>query len=103
MSDLQSPANFPQQNALGADPNFLRYLQGFIANPVNAGKIQGKKISTMPAKDGQVLVYQKASNTWFPVTISSGVSGTITIPKITTSTGSITVSNGIITGFTNPT
>jgi hypothetical protein len=32
-----------------------------------------------------------------------GVSGTITIPKLTTANGSITVTDGIITGFVNPT
>lgn len=34
---------------------------------------------------------------------SGGVSGTITIPKLTTANGSITVVNGVITAFTNPT
>lgn len=33
----------------------------------------------------------------------SGATGTITIPKLTTANGSITVVNGIITAFTNPT
>lgn len=32
-----------------------------------------------------------------------GVSGSITIPKLTTANGSITVVDGIITGFVNPT
>lgn len=33
----------------------------------------------------------------------NGVSGTIVIPKLTTTNGSITVKNGIIVGFVNPT
>ena len=33
----------------------------------------------------------------------NGVSGTIVIPKLTTTNGSITVVNGVITGFVNPT
>lgn len=35
--------------------------------------------------------------------LSQGANGTITIPKITTSTGSITVKNGLIVSFVNPT
>lgn len=35
--------------------------------------------------------------------VSAGVSGTIIIPKLTTTNGSITVQDGIITAFVNPT
>ena len=104
MSDLQSP-NYPQQNPLGSDPKFLTYLQGFMANPINAGKIQGKRISQIPVTDGQTLVWVAAKNQWVPTTVSSGSSGTVTYVKTVNfvgqsiTTGTITFVNGVITSY----
>ena len=106
--DNQDPQpNIPnQQGNLGQDPNFLRYLQGFLAKPKNADMIRGKRISSVTLADGQTLVYKQATNLWTPMQVTaSAVSGTITLLKLTTlgANGSITVVNGIITAFTNPT
>ena len=106
----QSPAqqsNIPnQQGSLGSDPNFLRYLQGFLAKPINAGLIQKKRISSVPPNDGQALVFSTVKNMWQPGTPGVSASGTITYVKTINfgtssfTTGSIVVSNGLITSFT---
>jgi hypothetical protein len=97
---------YPQINPLGSDPQFLRYLQGYLTNPKNTDMIQKKRISAKLAVTGQGLVLD-TKGIWSPQTVltSSGISGTINLAKLTGggSNGSITVVNGAITAFTNPT
>ena len=98
------PAN--QNQPLGQDPNFLRYLQGFLAKPINAGLIQKKRVSSIPPADGQALVWNQKNNQYQPETVNSAISGTITYIKTvnfagsSVTTGTITVVNGIITAYT---
>ncbi len=97
-------SDYPSPNPLGQDPNFLTYLQGFLAKPKDADLLKGKRISSIAPTDGQALTWSQTNNCWQPGA-SGGVSGTISLAKLTTggSNGSITVTNGIITSFTNPT
>lgn len=99
-----SDSRFPNSNEQPPtdDQSFLKYLRGFVASSLNAGKLHGRRITQVAPANGQVLTWNSTSNMW---TFSSigGVSGTIIIPKITSTPGSITVVNGVITAFINPT
>jgi hypothetical protein len=102
---VQQP-NIPnQQGSLGQDPNFLRYLQGFLANKKNADKLQGYNISGIKATTGQTLVLDK-NKIWQPGVPGGGINGSVTYIKSvdftgkTVTTGTITFIGGVITAFT---
>ena len=101
----QPPEKQPSFASVGLDPGFLKYLQSFLSKPKNADAIKGKKISSDTIIDGQVLIYDKATNLWKPITIFSGITTTVTLAKLTGggSNGSLTITKGIITAVTNPT
>lgn len=52
----------------------------------------------LPATVGGTMTIQAGAPSWL-----LGFTGTVTIPKITTATGSLTVVNGIITAVVQPT
>lgn len=106
MSDSLSNNQYEQQNPLGGDPRFLSYLQGFLANPKDADKLKGRRISPIAPTDGQLLVWSSTDNAWKPSSYStSGYSGSVTLAKLTSggANGSLTVSNGLITAYSAPT
>lgn len=99
------PAN--QNQPLGQDPNFLRYLQGFLAKPINAGLIQKKRVSSIPPADGQTLVWNQKSNQYQPAAApTTGSSTTITYVSSVNFAGStyatktLTFTNGLLTSYT---
>ena len=67
----------PNQTPLGQDPKFLTYLQGFLANPKNAQRLQNRRISNTSPTDGQVLAWSAANNQWQPTTPGSSLQYTI--------------------------
>ena len=58
----------------------------------------GVSFVRLPGTNGTALVFQSGVPTWL-----AGFSGTVVLAKLTTTNGSLTVVNGIITAYVAPT
>lgn len=91
----------PQIALLRADVDELRACLAAAIENANAWRAEVDELRALIA-GGDVFPGAQVANMISAAAVT-GASGTITIPKLTTANGSITVSNGAVTAFTNPT
>lgn len=102
-SNNQTQITFPFRLVPAMFPPGILTPRMMVASPVVAlgdmfyGK-DGVNFVRLPLTNNAALTAKNGVPFW-----QAGYTGTITIPKITTATGSITVVNGIITAVVQPT
>jgi len=93
------------QNAINANSDVQKGVTAYSwGNHALAGYLKVETDPVFSASPSALITYIEISN-WNTALQPNGVSGILTIPNITASgtAGSLTITNGLITGFSNPT